>query len=78
MLKIFEKNHLRYQEFVFQFAVLALAKGKPIMTKIVWVMGGGGGNYFEKLIIYNNIYFRNFNHGYEILVLHAFFPVCHI
>ena len=43
MLKIFEKDHLRYQAFVFQFAVAALAKGKPIMTKIVWVIGGGGG-----------------------------------
>ena len=40
MLKIFEKDHLRYQEFVFQFAVAALAKVKPIMTKIVWVIGG--------------------------------------
>lgn len=36
MLKIFEKDHLRYQEFVFQFAVAALAKAKPIMTKIVF------------------------------------------
>ena len=54
MLKIFEKNRLRYQEFVFQFAVLALAKGKPIMTKIVWVIGGGGGGaiIWKKLTYY--------------------------
>ena len=52
MLKIFEKDHLRYQAFVFQFAVAALAKGKPTMTKIVWVIGGGGGAIIWKKLTY--------------------------
>ena len=65
MLKIFEKDHLRYQAFVFQFAVAALAKGKPIMTKIVWVIGGGGvgGNYLEKINLSFTIIFSS-----EILI----------
>ena len=66
MLKIFEKDHLRYQAFVFQFAVAALAKGKPTMTKIVWVIGGvggGGGNYLEKINLSFTIIFSS-----EILI----------
>lgn len=59
MLKIFEKDHLRYQEFVFQFEVAALAKVKPIMTKIVFDKNcfGHRGQLFGKnqLILYNNI-----------------------
>ena len=74
MLKIFEKDHLRYQAFVFQFAVAALAKGKPTMTKIVWVIGGVGGgggggggggksNYLEKINLFFTIIFSS-----EILI----------